>query len=1278
MSSINSPSPDIQRQASSRSSISSIRTTSARALRLTLPAPSTLALPTVISVSASSASGRGSPSLIVPATEDHQTSSFFMRSALQKDNNTIQAKQAELERNRARGNGKRKGKGRDRTWITSEFGGEGGGEAGIFLGKRRLIESPLEEVSTKQDQDEALAIVSTSAPPPSTITPILVSPSIASSPDASQETKSEVGPTQTICSPKAASVPARQHSWFPWPSSSQNVPLSDPVSASKGSDMTGPKASLTSSSSSSSHLVPSTEPNSSQSSVTARISSSGASLTTAECVPTTDSTQLAIQQLSPETANSRAWLHSSRLSQLQIPAILRSVSLKGDGSHIDTVSYGESADNSSGDAETSVPSETNVKANQEEEPILLTTEANASKGRWIWSYKNGSAHQPSLPPDTQASADLPQSPKDSDFKTTEAVVPEDVDQNSSSQDVSLPASEVRYSEWWSYLGYGPTRSTPVIARGEVSLPEGMTEQPSAPPDVLTSVVVPTSSYLNPISWVWPSSAATPVPVPRSMPAIPSGDIALNPSSEIPAPEILPPTPSAPPVTTSLSVPLTLQTGTTPVSLAAPTSVSYSSWLSTLTPAQFRAKEPVVSSSSSSILDGQKVPDVIGKEDTLPPVTAETPQALALLSSKRHVESILGEPQNIRQKSSLSLLATKLRLSPSSPNLPSSIFSSGPSIDTAGTTTAHPGDLSSERPISSVPTSRRQSMLISLPPPNLVLPTFSDIFDHPPRSTPPRPLLSQPVQDPTSNTNGRVKKRTIAKNVISSLTTYVYGPRSTNMTRDVDTNKGERTSTEGLDSQYLEDPESRGLPRTWVVQKGLKGGDEKGKALGIQCVKRVVVIGVHGWFPNAIVRYIAGEPTGTSATFAKKMVNMVEKYFGEGTLEKITAMPLEGEGKVEHRVDRLFKEYTSNPDWVDDLRSADAILVATHSQGCPVSTYLIERLYAQGHICSAFNQLAVEELKRQIGPAKEEQQNRKMPKVLMLGLCGVHLGPLAYLSSSSVVIPYLQYFENAAAHQLFEFQDTESATSKSYIQSLSNILDQGCKLVYVASLNDQVVPVYSAIFSVAHHPNILRVLHIDAVAYDTSDFVTKLLTFCLQLHNAGLSDGGLVTHLSEAVAAGLTGIGHSTAYGEDSTYLLAIRYLFETTSSPVSAGSLEVDEFLASEERNSYEIPWILRGIMEDSSVLRYFGRELDELRSSFDSWDPKTAKMKDLRRKLEPLRPRRSRRVNGRVESIPLLESNVPTAPPIPSAVESTDSLSVGVVQNSTNPLVSVSLNQDW
>jgi hypothetical protein len=78
------------------------------------------------------------------------------------------------------------------------------------------------------------------------------------------------------------------------------------------------------------------------------------------------------------------------------------------------------------------------------------------------------------------------------------------------------------------------------------------------------------------------------------------------------------------------------------------------------------------------------------------------------------------------------------------------------------------------------------------------------------------------------------------------------------------------------------------------------------------------------------------------------------------------------------------------------------------------------------------------------------------KVGLLAMCGVHLGPLPSLSTSSVVVPYLHYFENAAAKELFDFQDTSSIVGTAYQKALSMILENDVRVVLLASLNDQVV------------------------------------------------------------------------------------------------------------------------------------------------------------------------------------------------------------------------------
>ena len=50
------------------------------------------------------------------------------------------------------------------------------------------------------------------------------------------------------------------------------------------------------------------------------------------------------------------------------------------------------------------------------------------------------------------------------------------------------------------------------------------------------------------------------------------------------------------------------------------------------------------------------------------------------------------------------------------------------------------------------------------------------------------------------------------------------------------------------------------------------------------------------------------------------------------------------------------------------------------------------------------------------------------------------------------------------------------------------------MLFVASLNDQVVPLYSALVSSLSHPNILRSIFIDGQAFEASaDFMTNLVS-----------------------------------------------------------------------------------------------------------------------------------------------------------------------------------------
>ena len=107
-----------------------------------------------------------------------------------------------------------------------------------------------------------------------------------------------------------------------------------------------------------------------------------------------------------------------------------------------------------------------------------------------------------------------------------------------------------------------------------------------------------------------------------------------------------------------------------------------------------------------------------------------------------------------------------------------------------------------------------------------------------------------------------------------------------------------------------------LPRVGEVLSHPDIGD-------LYTTKRIVVIGIHGWFPGAIMRTLLGEPTGTSPKFARMMKGAIETFLkakgirlegdseGQGGEQgvKITCIPLEGEGTIERRVEKcvLFLE-----------------------------------------------------------------------------------------------------------------------------------------------------------------------------------------------------------------------------------------------------------------------------------------------------------------------------------------------------------------------------------
>ncbi|KAI8907420.1 hypothetical protein DFJ77DRAFT_434588 [Powellomyces hirtus] len=379
------------------------------------------------------------------------------------------------------------------------------------------------------------------------------------------------------------------------------------------------------------------------------------------------------------------------------------------------------------------------------------------------------------------------------------------------------------------------------------------------------------------------------------------------------------------------------------------------------------------------------------------------------------------------------------------------------------------------------------------------------------------------------------------------------------------------------------------------------------------IRRIAVIGVHGWFPGRFLQRVVGEPTGTSGRFAEKMGMAVRAYFSEKynivlSDDAITLMPLEGEGKVERRVDILYRQLVeSDQGWRKKLLDADMIFVAAHSQGTPVSALLLSRLIKEGLIDSS----------RQ--------------KVAFLAMAGITHGPYPALKTSMIV----KYFEADAARELFEFNDANSDISKKYHIAMRHVLSSGLRVVAVGSWYDQVVPLYSAVMHGFHHPNIYRALYVSSADY-VPDFLSHLVVFGLKLRNAGLHDHNLVVHLSDILTGNLYGFGtqgHSAIYEETNTYMLAVAWAMggkpnwsipPLPRAPSTSNMMVSHHLTAPHRLNPYYLPWIMARLIDDPRIRANepLKADLDNLLNMFEMWEPQTKQLKEMRYRLEPLRSR--------------------------------------------------------
>ncbi|PNP37719.1 hypothetical protein TGAMA5MH_10392 [Trichoderma gamsii] len=351
------------------------------------------------------------------------------------------------------------------------------------------------------------------------------------------------------------------------------------------------------------------------------------------------------------------------------------------------------------------------------------------------------------------------------------------------------------------------------------------------------------------------------------------------------------------------------------------------------------------------------------------------------------------------------------------------------------------------------------------------------------------------------------------------------------------------------------------------------------------IRKAVAIGVHGFFPAAYLRPMIGQPTGTSLRFANLCAEAIRRWTdGHGSPKcEIEKVALEGEGRINDRVANLWKLLLN---WIEPIRQADLVIIACHSQGVPVSIMLLEKLIDLGVLTDT--------------------------RIGVCAMAGVALGPFPDYKSSILM---------GAAAELWEFGDPHSNNSKRFEACLKRVVDFGARVTFVGSIDDQLVPMESAVYSPANHPYIYRAVFIDGRVH-APDFISHLIGFALKLRNLGISDHGLIRELSVALAGSLySGEGHSRLYYDAAVYDLAIVHALETTATaqptPCEIPKRETTPLASS---NPYVLPWIMRGLLEEDFVKTQLSAETEELLRQFDDWKPTNKALKDVKYRLEVVR----------------------------------------------------------
>ncbi|EEA28329.1 hypothetical protein TMatcc_003340 [Talaromyces marneffei ATCC 18224] len=348
-------------------------------------------------------------------------------------------------------------------------------------------------------------------------------------------------------------------------------------------------------------------------------------------------------------------------------------------------------------------------------------------------------------------------------------------------------------------------------------------------------------------------------------------------------------------------------------------------------------------------------------------------------------------------------------------------------------------------------------------------------------------------------------------------------------------------------------------------------------------KKALAIGVHGYFPAQYLRTVLGQPTGTSLKFSTMAAKAIHQWAdSHGYHCDVEKIALEGEGRIAERVDLLWKLLLK---WIEEIRKAEFIMFACHSQGVPVTIMLVAKLIAFGCLDAA--------------------------RVGVCAMAGVNLGPFP---------DYKSRFIGGSAGELFDFAHPTTKVSRDYEDALKTALDFGVRISYVGSIDDQLVSLESSLFVPVSHPYIYRAVFVDGRVHAPS-FLSHLVGFALKLRNLGIQDHGLIRELSAPLVGSLVGgEGHSRLHDEENIYYTAVQFALETSTITSPPPSLHIQRHNLTLTPNPYILPFALRGLLEEDYVRHELHEESLELLRQFDEWKPATKVLRDVKFRLEGIR----------------------------------------------------------